>query len=258
MPPGGISVGSSARAGARRRSSRYIVMSSEPTGTSRPSMARMRSAMPTGEEHPAGRDPEQDQVVGALGAFEDLVGHAGQRAGDLGTVEARCACRQESWQRTSLRPPSPPHRTDLKDVGRPRPYPTPERPAGDRVAPRGRGAASRHAACPDPASRHAPEPGRARCVGRKHPPNGPSRTGANGGSRSVTSPVTLGATGDRPVGAGSPGGSAHGQRLRPRARRAAARHPPAAGPVPARRRGDAPRAAGRPSSSAPTSAATAP
>ena len=34
IPPGGISVWSSARAGLRRRSSRYMVTSSEPTGTS--------------------------------------------------------------------------------------------------------------------------------------------------------------------------------------------------------------------------------
>src|SRR3954451_1107167 len=44
-PPGGISVGISARAGLSRRSSRYIVTSSEPTGTSYPSTAATRSAI---------------------------------------------------------------------------------------------------------------------------------------------------------------------------------------------------------------------
>ena len=45
MPPAGISVCSSARAGFIRRSSRYIVTSSEPTGTSYPSTAAIRSAI---------------------------------------------------------------------------------------------------------------------------------------------------------------------------------------------------------------------
>ena len=44
-PPGGISVGSSARAGLSRRSSRYMVASSDPTGTSYPSTAAIRSAI---------------------------------------------------------------------------------------------------------------------------------------------------------------------------------------------------------------------
>ena len=45
IPPGGISVGSSVRAGLSRRSSRYMVTSSEPTGTSYPSTAAIRSAI---------------------------------------------------------------------------------------------------------------------------------------------------------------------------------------------------------------------
>ena len=44
-PPGGMSVGSSVRAGLSRRSSRYMVTSREPTGTSYPSTAEIRSAI---------------------------------------------------------------------------------------------------------------------------------------------------------------------------------------------------------------------
>ena len=42
---------------------------------------------PLRERDPARRDPEEDQVVGALGAFDDLVGDARERAGDLRSVE---------------------------------------------------------------------------------------------------------------------------------------------------------------------------
>ena len=36
-----------------------------------------------GERHPAGRDAEQDEVVGTLVALEDLVGDPAQRPGDV-------------------------------------------------------------------------------------------------------------------------------------------------------------------------------
>ncbi len=42
---------------------------------------------PPGEEDAAGRDAEEHHVVGALGAFDDLVGDAGQDPGDVGTLE---------------------------------------------------------------------------------------------------------------------------------------------------------------------------
>ncbi|ESU49622.1 hypothetical protein P376_2404 [Streptomyces sp. HCCB10043] len=42
---------------------------------------------PTGEEHAPGRDAEQHHVVGALGAFDDLVGDTGQHTGDVGGLE---------------------------------------------------------------------------------------------------------------------------------------------------------------------------
>ena len=78
MPPLGISVGSSARAGFIRRSSRYIVTSSEPTGTSYPSTEAIRSAIRWASGTPAARDAEQDEVASALVALEDLVGDAGE------------------------------------------------------------------------------------------------------------------------------------------------------------------------------------
>ena len=40
-----------------------------------------------GEEHPTGGDPQEHEIVGALGAFEDLVGDARERARDLGIVK---------------------------------------------------------------------------------------------------------------------------------------------------------------------------
>ena len=94
MPRGGISVGPSARAGRSRRSSRYIVMSSEPTGTSTPSTSAIRAASRRGERDTAGRDAEQDDVVGALVALEDLVGDPGQRPGDVVGVEDDAAVRR--------------------------------------------------------------------------------------------------------------------------------------------------------------------
>ena len=91
-----MSVGSSARAGRSRRSSRYIVTSSDPTGTSSPSTLAMRSAIRRASGTPARRDAEQDQVAGALVALEDLVGDAGQRAGDVPRVEDRAAAGTSS------------------------------------------------------------------------------------------------------------------------------------------------------------------
>ena len=42
---------------------------------------------PPGEEDAAGRNAEQHHVVGALGAFDDLVGDAGQYPRDVGAFE---------------------------------------------------------------------------------------------------------------------------------------------------------------------------
>ncbi len=64
-----------------------MVTSSEPTGTSVPSTAAIRAASRWASGDPAGRDAEQDQVVGALGAFEDLVGDPGEGPADVGGLE---------------------------------------------------------------------------------------------------------------------------------------------------------------------------
>ena len=87
MPLSGISVGIRARAGSRRRSSRYIVTSSEPTGTSYALDGGDLLGDPARERDPAARDPEQHQVAGALVALEDLVGDAGEGPGDVTGVE---------------------------------------------------------------------------------------------------------------------------------------------------------------------------
>lgn len=47
---------------------------------------------PTGEEHASRRDAEENHVVGALGAFDDLVGDPGQYPGDVGSLQ-NGACR---------------------------------------------------------------------------------------------------------------------------------------------------------------------
>ena len=44
---------------------------------------------PAGQRHATGRDAQQDEVVGALVALEDLVGDAGQRPVDVGGLEHR-------------------------------------------------------------------------------------------------------------------------------------------------------------------------
>ena len=82
-----MSVGISVRAGLRRRSSRYIVTSSDPTGTVTPSTEAIRSAMRSASGYAARRDAEQHQVVGAAVALEDLVGDAGEGPGDVTGVE---------------------------------------------------------------------------------------------------------------------------------------------------------------------------
>lgn len=91
MPSPGISVRARARAGRIRRSSRYIVMSSDPTGVFRPVISSSFPAV-AGEEDPSRRDAEKHHVVGALGAFDDLVGDPGQYPGDVGSLE-NGACR---------------------------------------------------------------------------------------------------------------------------------------------------------------------
>ena len=87
MPPGGISVGISVRAGLSRRSSRYIVTSSDPTGTVDALDRGHPLGDALGERDAARRDPEQHEVVGAAVALEDLVGDAGEGPGDVTGVE---------------------------------------------------------------------------------------------------------------------------------------------------------------------------
>ena len=116
-----------------------------------PSTCAMRRGEPAGQRDAAGGDAEQDQVVGALGAFEDLVRDPGQGPGDVAgsrtilaaagsqpvapppapPAASRVASPVARWlhgftggrARTMLRsradamrrrPPSPPHRTGLK------------------------------------------------------------------------------------------------------------------------------------------------
>lgn len=92
MPSPGISVRARARAGRSLRSSRYMVMSREPTGIVEPVISSSLAASRLGEEDPAGRDAEEHHVVGALGAFDDLVGDTGEYPGDVGSLQ-NGACR---------------------------------------------------------------------------------------------------------------------------------------------------------------------
>ena len=104
MPPGGISVGISVRAGFSRRSSRYIVMSSEPTGTSYPSTEAILSAIRWASGTPRLGMPSSTRSRGALVALEDLVGDAGQSPVDVGAVEDDAARvgGEGPWVRTAF------------------------------------------------------------------------------------------------------------------------------------------------------------
>ena len=57
-----------------------------------------------GERDASGRDPKDDEIVGALVALEQLVGHPGHHPGDLWCFQHRAGTRHRSS-------PSPPHRT---------------------------------------------------------------------------------------------------------------------------------------------------
>ena len=105
--------------GCLRRSSRYIVTSSLPTATATPSTAGDPLGDPAGEGHPAGGDAEQDEVVGALVALEDLVGDAGQCPGDVTGVEDDARVGHVAAARTSF---SASRDGSLKDVDRRRLY----------------------------------------------------------------------------------------------------------------------------------------
>ena len=82
MPRAGIVGVRRARGrGCWRRSSRYMVMSRAPTGTLTPSTSAITLHEPAGERDAAGRDAEQDEVLGALVALEDLVRDRGAGPG---------------------------------------------------------------------------------------------------------------------------------------------------------------------------------
>ena len=83
----GSAVGSRVRAGLRRRSSRYIVTSSDPTGTATPSTAAIRSAIRSASGTPRDGMPSRTRSSAPLVALEDLVGDAGQGPGDVTGVE---------------------------------------------------------------------------------------------------------------------------------------------------------------------------
>ena len=190
----GCRCGSSARAGARRRSSRYIVTSRRAD--------RDVAALdlgPCGRRAGAARDTPRVGMPSRTRSSAPLLRSTISWAT---RVSARVISAPSRTVRVSsgvlaadtLRPPSPPHRTDLKVVGRCRPYPTP----GHVPQAGGGGSGGGVGVVTDRARRPAAGTLRSRPCAfrrRKHPPNGPSRVGANGGSRSVTSPVTLGATG---------------------------------------------------------------
>ena len=102
-------------------------MSSEPTGDLAAGDLGELGGQPAGQEDAAGGDAEQDHVVGALGAFDDLVGDTGQDPGDVGRFEhgradAGATALAGVWPcgrilRSSTMgrgPPSPPHRTGVK------------------------------------------------------------------------------------------------------------------------------------------------
>ena len=84
MPPAGSAVGCGARVGLRCRSSRYIVTSSAPTGTSgRRRMRPIERGDALGEGDAAGGDAEEHEAVGPLVRLQDLVGDPSQRPGDV-------------------------------------------------------------------------------------------------------------------------------------------------------------------------------
>ena len=86
MPPTGSRVSSSARGGCRRRSSRYRVMSRDPTAVGRPVKAVEPLGQPPGQVDPAGRDAQQDDRSVAV-AFQDLMGDPVDGPGDVGPAE---------------------------------------------------------------------------------------------------------------------------------------------------------------------------
>src|ERR1700744_6567487 len=83
MPAGGSSVLPRARAGRSRRSSRYMVMSSDPQGIGRPSNSPAPPASRPARRDSPGGDAEQQDVAGPVGPFEDLVGDPSQGPPDL-------------------------------------------------------------------------------------------------------------------------------------------------------------------------------
>ena len=106
-------MGCGPRVGWRRRSSRYIVTSSVPVGTSTPSTRAMRSASRVARWVPRGRDAEQDEVGGALVALQQLVGDPGQRPGDVVGVEDGAGRSGARGPRGSRRPAGAPQGPDL-------------------------------------------------------------------------------------------------------------------------------------------------
>ena len=117
MPPCGISVGSSVRAGRSRRSSRYIVTSSDPTGTSTPSTAAIlaairwasgtpREGMPSSTRSPAPLLRSRISCAMRVSAREMSPGSRTVRPGGRHRAGLGGHGRHEA-----LQPPSPPHGT---------------------------------------------------------------------------------------------------------------------------------------------------
>ena len=108
-----------ARVGWWRRSSRYIVMSRLPIGSSAPSTSAIGATRRSASGDAAGGDAEQDQVVGAVVALEDLVRDAAQGPGHVTGGEDGATGRVEGvpgghggvGARHERGPPSLPHGT---------------------------------------------------------------------------------------------------------------------------------------------------
>ena len=127
-PPGGISVGSRV---AGRLQPQVVAVHRHVERADRDVVPLDRGdplGDPLRQRHPAARDAEQDEVVGALVALEDLVGDAGQGPGDVAVVEDRAAVGRRaavlSAGLAAMRAPtsfSASRDGSLKDVDRGRP-----------------------------------------------------------------------------------------------------------------------------------------
>ena len=118
---GDLRSGSSVRAGLRRRSSRYIVTSSEPDGTAPPSTAAIRSAIRSASGTPRDGIPSRTRSAAPL-LRSRISWEMRLRAREMSPASrtvrpvssaARSAATTRGWQAqpSAAGPPSPPHGT---------------------------------------------------------------------------------------------------------------------------------------------------